>query len=150
MHRGRLDCWEALACSCCLFSAAVPCADAGNEDIVLSTFRQQQKAYRDLLEGMKARLSLLCPIDKRMHLRDGSTMPEITLCCPPAADVLSCAEHPSASQWGRVSHQEVRRRCRSPEEEGEQVILPSEYASRLRMARRVLVTLRKFADSSPS
>ena len=32
------------------------CADAGNEDIVLSTFRQQQKAYRDLLEGMKVSL----------------------------------------------------------------------------------------------
>lgn len=38
-----------------LFSAgpAAPQSDAGNEDIVLSTFRQQQKAYRDLLEGMK-------------------------------------------------------------------------------------------------
>ena len=74
---------------CCISLLSLQCYRAcadGNEDIVLSTFRQQQKAYRDLLEGMKAG-PFTISYDKLPHLdlqwpRSRCADHQQLMCCP--------------------------------------------------------------------
>jgi len=89
-------------------SSYTPDSASGNDDddIVLQTFKQQQKSYRALLDGLKVSTSLRliygsqCSLLDESHLCDG-------------------AENSRASEWRRECSQQIRRGCGGSEAEGD-------------------------------